>query len=164
MKTLIRAAMALAIVAAMFVAPEAQAIHLYRNTGGGCSAADGELTDDPHGTHGPLVTTVELAHNAYIDQTSLTPVTRIHSGDAVKWTWNSAHCHSVTFSGWDSGFHYPTTAPDSPQAIPGLFEYPVLTDSPSLSYVHTFTSPGTFTYLCVHHSSIGMQGVVIVDP
>lgn len=179
---LLIAATAAAILAG--AATPANAIHWYRNTDSGCAANDGALTDDPvdefgNIIHGPLATTVQLLHNAFKDEAtdpSLTgfeieeSVTTIAAGESLIWTWNSAHCHSVTFhpnvvfgdSAPDSGFYYPTTAPDSPQVLPGFFEYPLLTESPTLSWQHTFSTPGTFTYFCVHHESIGMAGTIVV--
>jgi plastocyanin len=162
----------------------AYSFHWYRSTDNGCAANDGALTDDPvdeHGNivHGPLATTIQLLHNAFKDEatgTSLTgfeiaeSTTTIAAGQSLTWTWNSAHCHSVTFEpnaafggpAPDSGFFYPTTAPDSPQVLPGAFEYPILSESPTLSWRHTFSTPGTFSYFCVHHASIGMVGTIVV--
>jgi plastocyanin len=158
--------------------PPAHAIHWYRSTDGGCSAADGVLTDDPVETIPNVTATVVLGHNTFSEGISgfsaeslLAPTeTRIKAGESITWTWNSAHCHSVTstdsYSGtttFDSGFHYPTTPPESQQVAPGLFEYPLLDDTPTLSFTHTFATPGIFDYFCVHHASIGMNGVVIVE-
>lgn len=141
------------------VMPAAQAIHFYRGPGGGCSAADGAL-----GAPVAAAATVMLGHNTYNDPaTALLPVTVIKAGEAVKWTWNSAHCHSVTGAAFNSGFHYPTTAPSSPLVARGAFDYPVLEVAPTLSFTQTFPTPGTFTYSCVHHAAIGMAGVVVVQ-
>jgi plastocyanin len=125
---------------------------------------------------------VVIGHNTFSEglagsglsvETLMTPTeTRIKAGQSITWSWNSAHCHSVTsadlMSGttrvFESGFHYPTTPPESQQLAPGLFEYPQLDTTPTLSFTHTFTTPGTFNYFCVHHSSIGMNGVVVVEP
>jgi len=159
--------------------PSAHAIHWYRGPGGGCSPADGALTDDAEDTTPNVVATVVLGHNIFGEGVSgfgleqLMPAqTTIKAGESIRWTWNSAHCHSVTSTGFagenqrvfDSGFHYPTTPPESPQVAPGALEYPLLDETPTLDYTHTFTAPGTYTYFCVHHSSIGMNGVVIVEP
>lgn len=161
-------------------APPAHAFHWYRSTDGGCSPADGALTDDPIDTTRKVVAAVILGHNTFSaglagsgfsPESLLTPTeTHIKAGESITWTWNSSHCHSVTstdaVSGtrvFDSGFHYPTTPPESPRVAPGLFEYPILDETPTLSFTHTFTTPGTYSYFCVHHTSIGMNGVVIVD-
>lgn len=176
-----RIALVVSLAAAFAVMPSAEAIHWYRGTGSSCSAADGALTDDPldeNGipVHGPRASTVELWHDSYHDSsisvpgaggsTALMPaVTRIQVGQSVSWTWNSAHCHSVTFTGlgFGSGLHYPQTVPSSPRVVPNFFDYPVLETAPTLSYTKTFDQAGTFRYVCDHHGIIGMQGVVIVE-
>ena len=146
----------------------AQAIHWYRGTSGNCTPNDGALGDAPE----PNGATVRLLHNAYETaptDTSVTgfrndpPTTTIQAGQSITWTWNSSHCHSVTFDAQlDSGFYYPTAPPESPQVAPGAFNYPVLDESPTLSWTHTFASAGTYAYSCVHHASIGMTGTVVV--
>ena len=172
-----------AAVAVLVVATPANAIHFYRSTDGGCAPAEGALTDDPLDefgdvVHGPLATTVQVLHNAYKDEATGTSllgfelvesVVTITAGESILWTWNSAHCHSVTFEGDgyggsapDSAFLYPTTPPESPQVLPGLFEYLILDPTPTLSWQHTFSTPGTYSYFCVHHASIGMVGTIVV--
>ena len=135
-------------------------IHFYRSTDGGCAAADGAI-----GEAVAPAATVLLGHNTYNDPaTALLPVTIINAGEAVQWTWNSAHCHSVSGGGtFESGFLYPTTVPSTPQAVPGFAEYPVPELEPTLSYTRTFPTAGTFQYSCVHHAAIGMVGVVVVQ-
>jgi plastocyanin len=182
-KGLVRAALfgATLTVILMASAPPAHAVHWYRSTDGDCAPADGALTDDPVDTTPNVTATVVLGHNTFseglagsgfsLESLSTPTETRIKAGESITWTWNSAHCHSVTstdvVSGatrvFDSGFLYPSTPPETPQVVPGLFEYPVLDETPTLSFTHSFTAPGTFSYFCVHHSSIGMNGVVIVE-
>ena len=169
---------------ATFVAaglPSAHAIHFYRSTDGGCSAANGALTDDPTETVPNVTATVVLGHNTFTEGALGTGVsvrsllgptrTRIKAGESITWTWNSSHCHSVTsydFVGdtplFNSGFHYPTIPPESPRVVPGFFEYPILDKTPTLSFTHTFPTAGSYGYYCVHHASIGMTGIVLVDP
>jgi plastocyanin len=82
----------------------------------------------------------------------------------VRWTWNSAHCHSVQSDGsFNSGFFYPTQAPTSPRVVPDFFEYPVPELAPTLTYTRLFQTAGMFVYYCIHHQNIGMRGVVIVE-
>ena len=166
-----------AMIAVVTAGSPANAIHWYRGTGSGCSAADGALTGDPDGTIPNVSATIVVGHNTYsegisgFDASSLVAPTEttINAGESVRWTWNSSHCHSVSSSTstpngplFDSGLHYPTTPPESPQVVPGFFEYPILDDSPTLSYTRTFTTPGRYSYFCVHHVAIGMQGVIVV--
>jgi plastocyanin len=182
-KNLARAAFFAATVSVVLAAglPSAHAFHFYRSTDGGCAPADGTLSDDPPETIQDVTATVVLGHNVFGEglagtgfsvETLLAPTeTHIRAGESITWTWNSAHCHSVTATDqvagapiFDSGFLYPITPPESPRVAPGLFEYPLLDETPTLSYTHTFATPGTYDYFCVHHASIGMNGVVIVDP
>lgn len=151
----------------------ANAVHWYRGPADTCTPDDGATTDDPGGISGPNGATVRLLHNAYENaggSGSITgfsnevPTTTIDAGESVTWTWNSSHCHSVLFAGGEpnSGMHYPTAAPESQQVVPGYFDYPVLDETPTLSWTHTFTSPGTYAYSCKHHGSIGMRGTLVV--
>lgn len=162
MKGLARMTVVVALAGAMLTAPLAEAIHFYRGPGGGCTPATGGLTDDTPPS-GVTAATVLMGHNSYHDASTGLPVTRIRAGESVRWTWNSAHCHSVTGPGIESGFHYPTTAPSSPRVVPGFFDYPLLEMTPTLAFTHTFNTVGRFSYACVHHGLIGMQGVVIVE-
>lgn len=143
-------------------APGAEAIHFYRGPGGGCTPADGPTTDDP-GPSGPVAATVKVMHNTFNDAATGLPTTTVAAGEAVTFTWNSSHCHSVDGDGFSSGFHYPTAAPESPQVVPGFFDYPVPDDTPTLSYTRTFTAPGTYEISCVHHAAIGMVGTIVVE-
>lgn len=174
-ETLVRKPVAIVFVVILFVlgfAAHSDAVHFYRGPGGECSPASGELTDDPDTSgdgkadSGPVEAEVVVLHNTFHDASSGTPVTRIEVGEAVRWNWNSSHCHSVRGSdgSFYSGFHYPEESPDSPEVAPGLFHYPVPDPSPTLSYVHTFEEPGKFLYDCEHHGQAGMQGLVIVEP
>ena len=166
------------------VAGPALAFHLYRNLGNGCTPATGSITDDT-ATSGPVAATVLVMHNTFNDTSTGLPVTHIKAGQSVLWKWASEHCHSVQqkavgtalATGFYSGFHYPLAVPTTPKAVPGLVLYPVpdIGDqvpalngvagigSPTLSYTHTFTTPGTYTYICEHHVEIGMVGTVVVD-
>ena len=163
-----RAAVATVAVAAVLslISPSAHAVHFYRGPGGGCTPTDGTITDDPENETGPITATVLMYHNTFHDRAqSYKPETRVKVGEAVLFTWNSAHCHSVKADdgSFYSGFHYPTTEPTSPRGVPGFFDYPALEQSPTLRYVHTFKKPGTYRYTCEHHGSIGMFGDVIVE-
>lgn len=164
MRRLLRLMVLSTVSAAMVVAPAAQAFHFYRGPAQGCTPKDGELYDPGTDLENPPVAAaaVTLGHNSYHDSESGGPVTQINVGESVRWTWNSSHCHSVGSATFDSGFHYPTQAPDAPEFLPGIFHYPFL-DFPTLAYTHTFTAPGIYNYACVHHGVIGMHGIVIVE-
>jgi plastocyanin len=140
--------------------PATAAVHEYRGPSGGCTPAVGEISDSA--PNGPVVTTVLMLHNTFNDLSTGLPLTVVHVGDAVRWTWNSEHCHSIQSASFYSGFHYPEPEPTTPPLLPGLFHYPVPTLSATLAYTHTFAQTGTFMYACEHHGVIGMQGVVLV--
>ena len=144
-------------------AAPSEAVHFYRGPGGGCTPADGSTTDDPGGVSGPVAATVMVMHNTFNDAATGLPTTTVNAGEAVKFTWTSAHCHSVDGTGFSSGFHYPTAAPESPAVAPGAFHYPVPDATPTLSYTRTFSTPGTYAISCVHHASIGMRGTIVVE-
>lgn len=136
------------------------AVHFYRGPGGGCTSADGALSDGGAGT---VAATMLVMHNTFNDAATGLPVTTVNAGEAVRFTWNSAHCHSVDGASFSSGFHYPTAAPGSPAAAPGVFHYPVPDDTPTLSYTRTFSTPGSYAISCVHHAAIGMVGRIVVE-
>lgn len=158
-------ALLLLAAASLVTMPLAGAVHFYRSTALGCIPSEGALGDPAPGDR-----TVMMLHNTYIDSGTLTPVTLIQAGQRVTWVWSSAHCHSATSGApmgadgaFDTGFRYPIPAPESPQVLPGLFEYPIFDLTPALSYTQQFNSPGVFPYFCVHHAPIGMVGVVVVQ-
>ena len=165
MRSRMLASGALLALTVVMVSPPAQAVHWYRGPGGGCSAADGELTDASDGIVPAADATVRMEHNLFRDVDAGTPVTTIPAGGSVRWTWNSAHCHSARADdlSWTSGYFYPAQAPASPQVVPGFFEYPVLEERPTLAFTRTFPTPGEYRYSCEHHATIGMVGVVIVE-
>ncbi len=147
------------ILTALLLAAPSTAIHFYQGTGSGCSSAPaGDLGEGGAGDH-----TVEVLHNTFNDATNASPITAVSAGDSVTWRWVSVHCHSVSGTGWDSGFHWPAGASTGVQAVPGFFDYPLPDETPSLTYTRTFTEPGIHLYSCVHHAIIGMQGAVIVS-
>src|SRR6266480_5866512 len=70
----------------------------------------------------------------------------IHSGDQVRWTWDSSG-HSTT-----SG---------SPGQPNGIWDSGILNQGATFS--HTFNSAGTFPYYCIPHGGCcGMVGTVVV--
>jgi plastocyanin len=109
----------------------------------------------------------------------------VQVGDTVEWTNRDAINHTVTFGvepadprppstdvlptsdgarhaaiglpgdSVNSGFlsAAPQDRPGLPQAPPGVTHFRV-----------TFTSPGTFNYICAVHDELGMKGTVIVRP
>lgn len=156
-----RSILMVALLVGALTAPAAEAIHFYRGPGGGCQPASGEIGESQN--PGPKEADVQLWHNTFADGSTLSPVTTIKAGGSITWTWNSAHCHSVTFADSATGLRYPSKEPSTPRVVQGFFDYPVLETDPGLSFTKTFTTPGRFTYSCDHHAAIGMVGVVIVE-
>jgi plastocyanin len=151
----------------MVAAPSAEAVHFYRGPGGGCTPAEGPVTDDASAS-GSAAATVSVLHNTFNDFSNGTPITTIQAGEAIQWDWNSSHCHSVKFSdgpeAFYSGYHYPAPEPElGPAVAPGVFHFPVPDLTADLSYTHTFDTPGTYSYICEHHAAIGMVGTIIVE-
>ena len=68
----------------------------------------------------------------------------ITQGETV--TWNN-----------DGGFH-------NVHFDDGLFEMPMDPDPTTWSVFRTFMQPGTYTYYCEAHQSVGMTGTVVVNP
>jgi LPXTG-motif cell wall-anchored protein len=64
----------------------------------------------------------------------------IAPGDTVVWTNNGASPHTSTGGSWDSG-----------------------TMNPGATFSHTFSSVGSFPYICEFHEAIGMTGTVVVQ-
>ncbi len=170
-------AFAIAFFLLMAYVSTADAFHLFRGDenggcGMGCCSADGELTDDPtfNGVpiHGPISAEVAMLDNTFNDSATALPLTHIKAGEAVRWSWNSANCHSVdgrnAAPSFYSGFHYPTEPPAAPKVLSGVVDYPIPDPTPTLTFVHTFQTAGTYMYICEHHVEIGMIGFVIVDP
>src|SRR4051812_6861137 len=78
----------------------------------------------------------------------------ISVGETVRWTWAGSG-HSVS-----SGPH---CIPDSQFCSPndtGCF--PGTLSNTGTVYMHTFNTPGSYSYICIAHCSIGMTGVVNV--
>ena len=151
-------------------ATSSDAFHFFRGDdaggcGSGCCPASGEIGEQSAN----IGATVLVLHNSYNDEGTLLPlVVRITAGQAVQWKWASSHCHSVTSDTagqFESGFFYPTDPPAGQmEVVHGFLDYPLPDPNPSLTYTHTFTTPGQYLYHCIHHQVIGMEGVVIVDP
>ncbi len=83
-------------------------------------------------------TTNILVNDDFFSPTNVT----IHPGDSVRWTWVGSFSHTSTSTGslWDSGLH-----------------------SNGFNFTNTFSSAGTFPYVCTLHAAIGMRGWVVVQ-
>ena len=103
---------------------------------------------------GPTPTPVPAAHavavgmggNQFVDSVSGSNVTTIHAGQMVTWNWVGS-THSTTSGNcctpdgkWDSGL------------------------MSSGSFSQMFPSTGSFPYFCTIHGTMGMTGMVVVNP
>ena len=78
----------------------------------------------------------------------------ISVGDTVRWTWAFSG-HSVS-----SGPH---CVPDSQFCSPNdMGCFPGTLSNMGTVYQHTFNTPGSYSYICIAHCSLGMTGVVNV--
>jgi plastocyanin len=69
----------------------------------------------------------------------------ITQGETVTWNNDGGNVHNVHFDD-------------------GLFEMPMDPDPTMWSVFRTFMQPGTYTYYCEAHQSVGMTGTVVVNP
>ncbi len=102
---------------------------------------------------------VHVRNFEFHDAATGTPVTTVHAGDVVEWTW-AAGVHSVTqgvrdaydrplvAGGFDSGIRTTRTDPATGEAL--------------VTYRATFSDAGAFPYFCRPHDQ--MQGIVAVLP
>jgi plastocyanin len=87
------------------------------------------------------------------------PSVTVAAGDTVRWTWASSNHNVVSgpISGAGAG------VADGAFCNPGdvsCATAPLV--GPPTVYSHTFTTPGTFTYFCRQHRTLGMTGTVTV--
>jgi len=91
--------------------------------------------------------TVSVSNFQFTDSDTGTPVTVVHAGDTVTWTW-------------DSGFHSVSSGAAGQSPVAG-FDSGVLS-APTGSFSATFATVGVFPYTCHVHAT--MNGVVLVEP
>jgi plastocyanin len=82
--------------------------------------------------------------------------THVKVGDTVEWRNQSSFTHSVNAD--------PARFPDDVSIPAGAGPF----DSGRLPaggvYRHSFTTPGTYRYVCLPHVDLGMTGTVVVEP
>jgi len=83
---------------------------------------------------------------------------RIRAGQTVEWRNKGFFVHTVTFD--------PSKAADpSRVSLPaGVEPFDSGNVEGGKSWKHTFTTPGTYRYVCVPHEGHGMSGTVVVLP
>ena len=148
--------LAVAFVLPLSLVTSAHAVHLFPLTpdfdplGHDCAQ---HLEEDP----ADASARVTVVGFNFIDDDTGSSTTEVGVGDAVTWSWLLDHCHSVTFEDPDlstqgaNGF-----MPEEPELVR-------MSDDGD-AFTVTFEQPGTYTYICVHHASVGMTGTVVVAP
>lgn len=139
----------------MVAARPAGAVHLFPlfpgDPTGDCGTG---LEADPGTSDG----NVQLLGFRFVDTETGTSTTNVAAGQSVTWTWE-AFCHSVTFDGFGT-FGGDV---DSPVFNLDFEDELVKPDSDNRTFTLTFDQPGTYSYVCVHHDSVGMTGTIEVS-
>ena len=150
---------AVAVVAVIVLAyaqtPGAAAVHLFPlfpgDPTGDCAAG---LAADP----GDADATVLVEGFFFLDSS-----VEIEVGQTVTWEWIQ-YCHSVTSTSVPGGAQAFTTFGGDGSAtgpVEGQDEL-LKPEGDNATFSQTFTVPGTYEYICVHHASVGMTGTVVV--
>jgi len=82
---------------------------------------------------------------------------RVQVGETVRWKNSSDVMHTVTADPEEAFKKESVTLPD------GAATFNSGNLSPSATFEHTFEVPGTYTYFCIPHEAVGMNGTVIVE-
>ncbi len=148
--------MAAVVTAVGMLALPAGAIHLFPlapgDPGGDCGAA---LQADPGGS----AARVRVMGFQFDDDATQTSTSEVKAGESVTWHWDLPHCHSVTFESDQVG----GTDGKEPGGFDGSEPQLVKPDGGKNTFTATFAVPGTYEYSCVHHGSVGMVGMVVVN-
>lgn len=100
-------------------------------------------------------TTVLLSALGFVDTETLSSSTVVEVGDTVTWQWVDDYCHTVTS----------TSGPESFTTWGGEFGFEpqlVRPDGEADSFTVTFDEPGVYSYVCLHHQTLGVMGEVEV--
>jgi plastocyanin len=82
----------------------------------------------------------------------------VNAGETIAWQNTATSAHTATFN---PAAGSPLVAPNVslPQGVATFDSGDV---EPGKSWSHTFTTPGTYKYICIRHASLGERGTVIV--
>ncbi len=105
--------------------------------------------------HGPRSSKAAAAVTMGFESYSPTTLT-IRAGDTIEWQNTSPITHTVT-----DNAKLAKKATDS-SLPPGASPFNSGDISAGQVYFHTFTTPGTYHYFCIHHEQDGMLGTVVV--
>ena len=85
----------------------------------------------------------------------------VHTGDTVTWTQpDPQEVHTVTFGDEPAD---PFAPPSGGSLHTGAGNYNSGPLSPGQSYGLTFQQPGTYSYICTLHDTLGMTGTIVVS-
>jgi plastocyanin len=80
----------------------------------------------------------------------------ITAGQTVRWEWASGNHNVVSGSSAVANGQFCSPADTNCAATP--------LSAAGTVYSHTFAAPGTYSYFCRQHATLGMTGTVIVNP
>lgn len=99
--------------------------------------------------------TVTLSVAGFVDTETLSSTTVVEVGDSVTWQYLDDYCHTVTstsgprpFTTWGGHFGF------EPELV--------RSNGPAETFTVTFDEPGTYTYVCLHHETLGVAGQIEV--
>lgn len=81
---------------------------------------------------------------------------RVRPGETVEWRNKSYFTHTVTAD--------PARFPEDVALPAGAMPFQSARIPSGEVFRHTFTTPGTYKYVCTPHVDLGMTGTVIVEP
>lgn len=145
-------------VALIVAAPQTAPAHGGDPDNGGPGKGEAEAPSpsrSPAAALTPPFATAPVDHAVAVAGYAFTPGSiAINAGDSVVWTWSGRDVdHSVTSS---------PGQPESFDSHPGTSRGTVTAPPPGGSLRHTFTTPGTFAYVCRVHPR--MTGSISVSP
>jgi plastocyanin len=83
----------------------------------------------------------------------------IKNGETIQWQNTTSSAHTATFN---PAAGSPLVAPNV--SLPeGVATFDSGDVEPGKTWSHTFTTPGTYKYLCIRHASLGELGTVMVS-
>ena len=113
---------------------------------------------NPATASAPAVTSQPSPGVTMTDANVFQPATlSISTGTTVTWTNTSAVQHTVTA---DASKAINAADVSLPAGVAAWDSGPL---NPAQTYSHTFTTPGTYKYVCIPHESIGMVATIVVS-
>ena len=128
----------------------------------GCSSSDADKNSSSGYRDSDKSSTASSHDAATVDITSSHQFSprevTIRSGEAVLWRNQSSDIHTVTTDSTKVSSREDVTVPS------GAKPFHSGEIRPGKTWRQTFTTPGTYRYVCVPHERDGMMGTVVVRP